>query len=620
MGKIKAKKGEERVAEETEIVGKKESITDKYASRVEDVLEKAKRNKNMREREREDEKREDQKDRRAQEDEEREEVEMMEALLKKKREREREEREVEKEGEREVQREREIAGADEKTTSGIGGSWKPTAEGGAEPEADYKPARGSWGVFERPKDISRAYGGGKRALEDVTPVCTTVTKLGVEVFLELGMAYEACSMPKEAKVCYGGVVEGGGEGRKKAETLIFRMDAKELVDGGAAKKGGRRKRVEFVDMSVLEELSGLDDKSYATTYVNLNKPATRMERLEEVSVESEEDAIDVLRNGEGGERRTRAAAYLVSAWKRVDGGKVKKERVNPVINGRVIRNVVDGGAGGFVGNYEVGGEWKLEFKVVNGVGERSKGWCVFEDKGMDGFAFKYEVGGGWGFRGGDEGVGWKVEGRVNLEENKGKKGGWEGLLKPKFPTVFDIVGTDKVVLLVREVDNGNWWGFRRVKDGEESRRIYFVLVAVAALIGTVIGGHLVATLTADDVKQVDLSSVPDAVVAAVEAAKPEGTITGAELEMEGGVEMYEITVKVGDVEWEIDVSPDGELLGDPVEDDDSGDYALLKFGYVLAIGSPLAALVFFGISLRKLKMQEEHNQRLQVGRGSNSSL
>ena len=116
MGKIKAKKGEERVAEETEIVGKKESITDKYASRVEDVLEKAKRNKNMREREREDEKREDQKDRRAQEDEEREEVEMMEALLKKKREREREEREVEKEGEREVQREREIAGADEKVS------------------------------------------------------------------------------------------------------------------------------------------------------------------------------------------------------------------------------------------------------------------------------------------------------------------------------------------------------------------------------------------------------------------------------------------------------------------------------------------------------------------------
>ena len=38
----------------------------------------------------------------------------------------------------------------------------------------------------------------------------------MEVFLELGMAYEACSMPKEAKVCYSGVVDGGGvEGRKK---------------------------------------------------------------------------------------------------------------------------------------------------------------------------------------------------------------------------------------------------------------------------------------------------------------------------------------------------------------------------------------------------------------------
>ena len=48
------------------------------------------------------------------------------------------------------------------------------------------------------------------------------------------------------------------------------MDAKELIDGGA-KSGGRRKRVEFVDTSVLSELSSWDDKSYATTYVNLDK-------------------------------------------------------------------------------------------------------------------------------------------------------------------------------------------------------------------------------------------------------------------------------------------------------------------------------------------------------------
>ncbi|GMH90938.1 hypothetical protein TL16_g11913 [Triparma laevis f. inornata] len=48
-------------------------------------------------------------------------------------------------------------------TSGIGGSWTPSNNDNATaPTADYKPARGSWGVFERPRDISSAYGGGKR--------------------------------------------------------------------------------------------------------------------------------------------------------------------------------------------------------------------------------------------------------------------------------------------------------------------------------------------------------------------------------------------------------------------------------------------------------------------------
>ena len=146
------------------------------------------------------------------------------------------------------------------------------------------------------------------------------------------------------------------------------------------------------------------------------------------------------------------------------------QRVNPVINGRVIRKLEEKGSGGFIGNYEIWGEWKLEFKLVNGEGERSKGWCVFEDKGADRCGFKYEVGGGWGWKEGVEGVGWKVKGRVNLKEDKdSKKNRWEALLRPKFPTVFDIVGTDGVVLLVRDVDNGNCWGFRRVKEGEESR-------------------------------------------------------------------------------------------------------------------------------------------------------
>ena len=53
---------------------------------------------------------------------------------------------------------KELEDAAVKTTSGIGGSWAPPSE-----QETHKPTgSGSWGVFERPADISKAFGGGKR--------------------------------------------------------------------------------------------------------------------------------------------------------------------------------------------------------------------------------------------------------------------------------------------------------------------------------------------------------------------------------------------------------------------------------------------------------------------------
>ena len=55
----------------------------------------------------------------------------------------------------------------EKLTSGIGGRWTKSNETSG---GDYKPSKsGTWGVFERPKDISRAFGGGKRVGAGYTP-------------------------------------------------------------------------------------------------------------------------------------------------------------------------------------------------------------------------------------------------------------------------------------------------------------------------------------------------------------------------------------------------------------------------------------------------------------------
>jgi len=148
-------------------------------------------------------------------------------------------------------------------TSGVGGSFTKNSTATKE---TYKPKTGSWGVFERPKDISKAFGGGRRigpgfsdeearqagledtrakmkayresvgidvesekihsveikearelaslamrrgryttavsALEQVTSFCSSNSPVGGLVFLDLAMAYEAAGRPEEAVQIY----------------------------------------------------------------------------------------------------------------------------------------------------------------------------------------------------------------------------------------------------------------------------------------------------------------------------------------------------------------------------------------------------------------------------------
>jgi len=127
------------------------------------------------------------------------------------------------------------------------------------------------------------------------------------------------------------------------------------------------------------------------------------------------------------------------------------------------------------------------------------------------------------------------------------------------------------------------------------RVVLYILVCIATILGTSFGSHLVSTLTADEVKQIDTSSVPQVVLDAAKAEKPDGTITGAEFENELGVDLYEITVTEGEIEYEIDISPAGEVL-EVIVDDDSGDEAMLKLGYTLVVVSPVCGLSFAAYS------------------------
>ena len=65
----------------------------------------------------------------------------------------------------------------EKKTSGVGGTWKKDE---SQPEADYTPVRGSWGAFPRPRDISKAYGGGRQIGAGVEGDLTNRMKLSEE--------------------------------------------------------------------------------------------------------------------------------------------------------------------------------------------------------------------------------------------------------------------------------------------------------------------------------------------------------------------------------------------------------------------------------------------------------
>ena len=48
-----------------------------------------------------------------------------------------------------------------KTTTGIGGNWSPEVAAEVKNEK-HKPKVSTWGVFDRPADISKAYGGGRK--------------------------------------------------------------------------------------------------------------------------------------------------------------------------------------------------------------------------------------------------------------------------------------------------------------------------------------------------------------------------------------------------------------------------------------------------------------------------
>ena len=331
-------------------------------------------------------------------------------------------------------------------TSGVGGSWNPTNE--TQTVDMYQPKTGSWGAFPRPRDISKAYGGGRRvgpgysneearlnsteatrlrlkqyrekagievqsekdhaveidqalsigglamqrgmystavsALEKVTKYCSTNSKVGGKVFLELAMAYEAVGRTDEAITVYATLSKCRIEEIKfNAKRLLYGIEAMQFMRNEMKDSSFSRKKVRntFIDTTGLGNIAQNFDDVYQTAYIDLE--GNFYKRLTESVVRSPREARQILLKAtDAGEvERTRIVQALRSLSRNFEDAleqEIERTTVQEpvaVMNGKPILSRVSqqssendfmGGAGDFVlanapqmlENLE--GDWRLQ--------------------------------------------------------------------------------------------------------------------------------------------------------------------------------------------------------------------------------------------------------------------
>jgi hypothetical protein len=229
-------------------------------------------------------------------------------------------------------------------TTGVGGTWSPppstTTTNDDEQkiiEDAYQPKVGTWGAFPRPKNISVAYGGGKRvgagiktdenlrqqsindtkerlrayrermgievqsekdhvdeieealalasramqrgsygagvsALEKVTQYCSTRSKLGGKVFLELAMAYEAEGKTDQALGLYAALTKSPMENIKQnADKLLYGLEAMNFMRNEAMLQDFSRKKA----ADTFIETTGFNDITKVRNICGCCQPCVR---------------------------------------------------------------------------------------------------------------------------------------------------------------------------------------------------------------------------------------------------------------------------------------------------------------------------------------------------------
>ncbi len=135
------------------------------------------------------------------------------------------------------------------------------------------------------------YSSAVSILEKVTPYCSTNSKVGGNVFLELAMAYEADGRTKEAVTVYTTLTNCRIEEIKfNAKRLLYGIEAMQFMRNEAKSAEFSRKKIRntFIDTTGLANIAENFDDVYQTAYIDLDNGFYR--RLTQSVVRSNREA------------------------------------------------------------------------------------------------------------------------------------------------------------------------------------------------------------------------------------------------------------------------------------------------------------------------------------------
>ncbi|KAL3921150.1 MAG: hypothetical protein SGARI_006755, partial [Bacillariaceae sp.] len=142
------------------------------------------------------------------------------------------------------------------------------------------------------------YATAVSSLEKVTQWCSTNSKVGSKVYLELAMAYEAVGRTKEAFQVYETLSDCRMEDVKyNAKRLMYGMEAMEIMKDVSSDFSRKKTKSTFIETTGLDNIAQNFDDVYNTAYIDLEGGFYK--KLTESVIRSNREARQILLKATG---------------------------------------------------------------------------------------------------------------------------------------------------------------------------------------------------------------------------------------------------------------------------------------------------------------------------------